>query len=76
LENRLGRENLAAGIKQDPKWFECKVIGRNIPTRSRAAVAIHKNYMYIYGGYELTAGCMSDFWRINIASDAFAWEKV
>ena len=32
--------------------------------------------VYLYGGYQVTLGVMSDFYRINMVSSNFTWEPI
>ncbi|EWS72392.1 UDP-glucose/GDP-mannose dehydrogenase family, NAD-binding domain protein (macronuclear) [Tetrahymena thermophila SB210] len=76
IDRKFDLKNSSVVEQKDPKWAECKIIGSNIQSRSRSSICSHNGYLYVYGGYELTAGPLGDFWRINLSSEQYIWEKV
>lgn len=32
--------------------------------------------MYVYGGYEINAGILSDFHKIDLSAGVYMWDKV
>lgn len=32
--------------------------------------------LYVYGGYEINAGILSDFYKLNLTRNTYVWESV
>ncbi|EAR97403.2 kelch motif protein (macronuclear) [Tetrahymena thermophila SB210] len=60
----------------DTKWEELIISGRNIQNRSDFTSVIFDHTMYIYGGYEINAGILSDFHKIDLQAGVYIWDKV
>ncbi|CAD8196965.1 unnamed protein product [Paramecium pentaurelia] len=61
---------------QDPKWSELKVDGKNINHRAYTSITIHNDFLYLYGGYQVQLGIMDEFYRMNLKSLSYQWEKL
>ena len=61
-------------------WIELKTSGNILTRRSYHAAAVFQNQFYIYGGYEINEGILSDFQRIDLSKITnqmdFRWEEV
>ncbi|CAD8212285.1 unnamed protein product [Paramecium octaurelia] len=60
----------------DPKWQECKLLGKNYTPRSNSAIAIHDNHLYLYGGYQQAEGILQDFYKLNMNGDSYFWRII
>ncbi|CAD8049418.1 unnamed protein product [Paramecium sonneborni] len=60
----------------DPKWQECKIQGKNLTPRSNCAIAIHSNFLYLYGGYQYSLGILQDFYKLNMTAESFYWQNI
>ena len=62
----------------DSRWAEIKIQGKNIPSRSNHASAIHKNKLYIHGGFDADKGMLADFHCIDISDDCeqYRWKHL
>lgn len=57
--------------------MELKISGKNISRRSYHTSAIYKDYLYIYGGYDVNTGILNDFWRLNVNDPVdYVWENL
>ncbi|EGR29859.1 kelch motif family protein, putative [Ichthyophthirius multifiliis] len=74
--HNIVQENTNLQNSKDYKWSECKIMGNNIQSRSCCSANIYNDSLYIYGGYELSCGILSDFWQIQLKAQQYVWEKV
>jgi len=59
-------------------WEEYRVKGIKIPRRSYHSAAVHNQVFYAYGGYDINAGILSDFYKVDVNPNkpVFEWEEV
>ncbi len=62
----------------DLRWAEVKIEGKNIPSRSNHASAIHDNKLYIHGGFDADKGMLADFYCMDISgqADQYKWTQL
>ena len=66
------------------KDFDMKIINSWIEIRTSCAPKrrsfhvsfIKDNYLYIYGGKDISEGKLNDMWRLNLSADKLIWEEV
>ncbi|CAI2366389.1 unnamed protein product [Moneuplotes crassus] len=57
-------------------WMEFRPEGKCPERRGFHASFIHNNCLYIHGGHDIREGTFSGFWRLDLSSDQYIWEKI
>lgn len=62
----------------DLRWAEIKIEGKNIPSRSNHASAVHHQQLYIHGGFDADKGMLSDFYSMDISDsvEQYRWTEL
>lgn len=64
----LRQDSLAKSFcfKDNELWSEFKCLGKSIKRRGYHSAVAYDGEMYVYGGYDINSGIMSDFHKISI----------
>lgn len=60
----------------DSRWLELRVDGPKISRRTNHSAALMGPTLYVYGGYDVELGILSDFYSLGLGRGAYVWQPV